>query len=159
MALFVHMFQNYSDKQNCDRGWWEYDPASNHIYDENHQNYGECIQHPKNEFIESDWDTIFKTKILDSSLPTGWIAPDGTFYGCAPFTHARLLNYLFNFKDSEQAELAGWVRLQEFCITSQNQRTIPSDECIAVVAPYGITTKQAYTLLKKGYSIDPSMLR
>lgn len=59
------------------------------------------------EIIESTWDDILykqALKKLDSSKTTGWIAPDGTFYGCDPEDHWEVAEFILNSTERELEE-------------------------------------------------------
>ena len=59
------------------------------------------------EIIESTWDEILyeaALKKLDSSKITGWIASDGTFYGCDPTDHWEIAERILNSTERELEE-------------------------------------------------------
>ena len=71
--------------------------------------------HPKedDEIIESTWDDILykqAIKKLDPSKITGWIAPDGTFYGCDYQDHWRVAEIILNSSERDLEE-HGYCRI------------------------------------------------
>lgn len=65
------------------------------------------------EIIESTWDEILyeaALKKLDSSKITGWIAPDGTFYGCDPTGHWEVAEFILHCNERE-LEKRGYCRI------------------------------------------------
>jgi hypothetical protein len=48
--------------------------------------------------------------LLDPNCDTGWVAPDGTFYGCADNAHDDLALALLR-KDVRDLEREGWIRV------------------------------------------------
>ncbi len=56
---------------------------------------------------ELDWnDTI----ILNNNLKTGWLSPDGKFYGCKEYQHG-MQAVLIHKKDEFELEQEGWIRI------------------------------------------------
>jgi len=56
---------------------------------------------------ELDWnDTI----ILDKTLRTGWLSPEGKFFGCKEYQHGMQAKIIHN-KDEFQLEQEGWIRI------------------------------------------------
>ena len=109
--LFVHEFAEYGDGSVHDNGWWEYDPISERVYNRN-GGYHYLHHRPEEEIIESTWDEILARTIRQDSYTTGWIAPDGEFFGCAPMDHLRLAEYYLKVKE-EQLEENGWIKITE----------------------------------------------
>lgn len=65
------------------------------------------------EIIESTWDEILyeaALKKLDSSKITGWIAPDGTFYGCDPTDHWEVAEFILHCSERE-LEKRGYCKI------------------------------------------------
>ena len=50
--------------------------------------------------------------IRDDSQITGWLAPDGEFFGCAPTDYLDLENYVIK-KDARLLEKEGWIKIYE----------------------------------------------
>lgn len=56
---------------------------------------------------ELDWnDTI----ILNNKLRTGWLSPEGRFYGCKEYQHGMQAKIIHN-KDEFSLEKEGWIRI------------------------------------------------
>lgn len=109
--LFVHEFMEYGDGTVRDNGWWEYDPDTEKVYNRN-GGWHDYRHRPEEEIIESTWEDILARTIRDDSCVTGWIAPDGEFFGCDPMDHARMAEYYL--KTTEQyLEDDGWIKITE----------------------------------------------
>ena len=91
---FLHEYLYYDNGKTIDNGYWEIDGdrlvnacGGWHPYDPS----------PDDEIIESDWDYINWLRAKDAisdKYTTGWIAPDGTFYGCDYQNHHYVAEYL-----------------------------------------------------------------
>lgn len=111
MPLFVHEFMEYGDGSVHDNGWWEYDPDTEKVYNRN-GGYHYLHHRPEEEIIESTWEDILAETIRDDDCITGWIAPDGTFYGCDPMDHIRLAEYYLKTNE-EKLENEGWIKITQ----------------------------------------------
>lgn len=60
---------------------------------------------PDDEIIELDsWADLIRLTIKDDTQITGWIAPNGDFYGCRYSNHADLAEYLLGATEEELEE-------------------------------------------------------
>ena len=109
--FFVHEYIEYGDGSVHDNGWWEYDPVSERVYNRN-GGYHYLHHRPEEEIIESTWDEILARTIRQDDYTTGWIAPDGEFFGCAPMDHLRLAEYYLKVEE-EQLEENGQIKITE----------------------------------------------
>lgn len=109
--LFVHEFMEYNDGSVRENGWWEYNPDTETVYNRN-GGWHTYHHRPEEEIIESTWDEILARTIRDDSCITGWIAPDGEFFGCAPMDHVRLAQYYLKTTE-EHLEQEGWIKITE----------------------------------------------
>ena len=104
---FLHEYNVLPNGTAVDNGWWEIrgDRCVNmrgagHPY----------TPSPNDEIKESTWDKIIAETVRDDSEKTGWISPDGEFFGCAPMDHDSLAWYVIG-KTQRELELAGWCKI------------------------------------------------
>lgn len=113
MALFVHEFIDFPNAKNVDNGWWEYDKELGRVYNSvgGGHNY---TPHPLNVFIEGTWDTVMREDLLlhRNDYITGWIAPDGEFFGCSAMGHRDVAEYVFG-KTERELEDSGYLKVYE----------------------------------------------
>ena len=109
MAQFLHEYSRYPNGKIIDNGWWEI--RGNRLYNRRggHHDYTPM---PDDEIREATWDEIVREEIVDNTKTTGWIAPDGTFYGCSTQDHSLVAQYVFN-SDERSLERAGYVKIYE----------------------------------------------
>ena len=143
---FVHEFVDYPSQKNVDNGIWEYENSICYNRFGGHHSYTE---HPLNKFFTADsWDDVLKYTIRDDTQITGWLAPDGTFYGCAPMDHMALEDHVIQ-RDASELENEGWIKIYK---NSMNMRMFHDEE----LPPYDYlgahypTPQQQEVLLKKG---------
>lgn len=106
---FLHEFLHYGNGTVIDNGYWEID--GDYLY-----NFAGGRHHytpsPNDEIIESDWAEVrrlnAKAAISDNHT-TGWIAPDGTFYGVSYQDHHLVAEYL-GMTEGEM-ENSGYVKI------------------------------------------------
>ena len=158
MPLFVHEFVNYSNPapeyQNVDNGWWEYDPELGKVYNRNGGWHMYC-HHPMEEIIESTWSEIFKKTLRDDSLKTGWISPDGEWFGCAAQAHALFAEeYLESYE--EKLEEQGWVKVTEipYFLRHMDPNTFAEPYEYCNTSEF-LTEAQKITLLNHNISLHP----
>lgn len=96
--------------------WYEYDSTSpefaTRIIDEEFsENFLVDIRDLEkaeaNRKEELDWNN---TIILDNRYKTGWISPDGVFYGCEAYYHKKQAR-LVHKKHETKLEEEGWIRI------------------------------------------------
>jgi hypothetical protein len=63
----------------------------------------------KEEFIDANRRDVYSYLIKPKS-DYGWLAPDGTFYGCKFASHSDVACFYFD-KDEEVLEKEGWVKV------------------------------------------------
>ncbi len=116
-----------------DNGWWRIDgnmlvnPCGGfHIY----------IPSPDDEIIEADdWNDITRLTVRDDSQTTGWLSPDGEFYGCKYSEHADLAECYIG-KTERELEILGWVKIyydpltKKYSYTYENELTNKQREII-----------------------------
>ena len=90
----------------------------------------------------SDWTDLDWSCLLSRKSSVGWIAPDGTWFGCEPRNHA-LLAELFLKSDEKTLEQKGWVKVYRDWTTRKLDW---------YVKDFIVTQDQAKTLRKKGFA-------
>ena len=60
-----------------------------------------------NSFNELDWSD---TRVFSDRYKTGWLSPDGKFYGCSYEAHLFQAKYLHN-KSEREMEESGWIKI------------------------------------------------
>lgn len=113
MAIFVHEFVDYPNVKNIDNGWWEYDEELGRVYNlmGGWHNY---TPHPLNIFIKGTWEDVMREDLLlhRNDYVTGWIAPDGEFFGCSAMGHRDVAEYIFG-KTERELEDSGYLKIYE----------------------------------------------
>ena len=111
---------------------------------------------PDDEIIESDWDTVERQYYLDKQdAEYGWIAPDGTFYGCEYEDHAHCIYAISNMYET-QAEEAGWIKIYRDAIMASwhPEHTNVFDGYYYIDANVKMTSEQKKTLYQRGFKIE-----
>ena len=117
---FVHEFVDYPNHKNVDNGWWEYDEITNKCYNVA-GGWHFYHLHPKDEFIEGTWDDvlIYDFNLHRDDYITGWISPEGDFFGCSPQEHSRVAEYIYGMTEREM-ENSGYIKVYELPIWMRN---------------------------------------
>ena len=55
-------------------------------------------------------------KYRDDSEKTGWISPDGEFWGCGPQDHYKLATIDLGRNDETDLEAEGWIKIYTYPI-------------------------------------------
>lgn len=63
----------------------------------------------KEEFIDANRKDVY-SYLINPKSDCGWLAPDGTFYGCDYASHSDVACLYFN-KDDVALEKEGWVKI------------------------------------------------
>ena len=108
MAKFLHEYFEWGGKKH-DNGWWEID--GDYLYNK----FGGRHKYVPTEddiIRECEWDDIIRETVIKDDEITGWIAPDGTFYGCNPRDHRDVAVYLFGCEEAE-LENRGFCKIYE----------------------------------------------
>ena len=117
---FVHEFVDYPNHKDVDNGWWEYDDVLRRCYNSmgGWHNYH---PHPKDTIIEGTWDDVIVAdlKLNKDSYITGWISPEGDFFGCSPQNHSKVAEYIYNCNERE-LEQKGFIKIYELPIVLRN---------------------------------------
>ena len=151
---FLHEFLEYNDGTTRDNGWWEID--GNRLYN---INGGWHDYNPSSDdiIIEADgWDDIPMDYLLDDEAITGWVAPDGKFYGCNPEEHILIAEKVLKSSES-MLENQGYVKIYMnpgYLIYAMKQKgySISAYEFLSVKGH--ITEAQRITLERKGFDVE-----
>jgi hypothetical protein len=99
-----------------DNFWWEYDPKTPRnnatVYNMGLGQMTKLNLTNKKIVEANDWkDLNWKgTKLWDNTVKTGWLAPDGTFYGCKTELHITQAKIVHK-KSESQLEQEGFVKI------------------------------------------------
>lgn len=154
MALFVHEFVDYPNLKNHDNGWWEFDENTQKVYNRN-GGWHELHYHPMNEFKEMTWDEVIAMDVRDDTCYTGWVSPDGTWYGCEPMDHELMARCYFKTTE-EKLENEGWIKVTEIpsYLLAMAPDVYPDRYEYHFFNPYGYITKaQEKTLAEHGIEL------
>lgn len=150
---FLREFVDYPSQKDVYNGIWEYENGICYNRFGGHHDYKE---HPLSEFFTADnWDDVLKYTIRDDTQITGWLAPDGTFYGCAPMDHMYLEDHVLQ-RDATELEDEGWIKIYENPInmrvhhSSEYGEDLPQYDYLGMHYP---TQQQKEVLLKKGLTL------
>lgn len=145
---FLHEFLTHRDGTKQDNGYWE-------IRDNRLVNaaggWHDYYPSPDDEIFESNWETVKKLNFLQyfkdhKNVETGWIAPDGTFYGTGWMDHWMVAEY-FDTTESD-LEDKGFIKIYHNPLWPTT-----GDEYEYVYTRYHITQAQIDTLEKKGFTV------
>ena len=107
----MKLIHEYNDDGTVDNGWWEFDGS--YCYNR----YGG--RHPyapglHDEIVESSWEEVLRDDFLKhkDEFITGWLAPNGDFFGCAPEDHWDMAKYVFG-KTERELEDSGYLKIYE----------------------------------------------
>ena len=109
---FVHEYNDYPNAKNVDGGIWEYNNGKCYNRYGGHHDYR---PHPLDVFFEEDsWSDVIRIQLITNKdkYITGWISPNGGFFGCAPEDHDDVARYIFN-KTQTELENAGYIKVYE----------------------------------------------
>lgn len=88
--------------------WREYNPETNEIVGESGYFDISNFETMQAESVHDlDWNG---TVVLNKKLRTGWLNPEGEFFGCEPWCH-KLQAQIIHRSDERKLEEGGWVRI------------------------------------------------
>lgn len=150
MALFLHEYRHYQDGSAYDNGWWEI--KGNLLVNRvgGHHSY---VPREDDEIRECEWEDIIREIVQDDTQITGWISPDGKFYGCRPTDHMELAEYVIGH-DERTLEKMGYVKIFEH--SRYLRRDIPGLPKFDFLRTDGknISEGQRRILEEKGFKVD-----
>lgn len=151
---FLHEYLEYNDGTIRDNGWWEIDgnklyniKGGFHYYDPS----------PNDIIIEADgWDDVpLEDFLCDDTAITGWIAPDGKFYGCDPMDHDLIASRVLHSSE-EDLEEKGYVKIFRnpgYLVYIMREKGYDIDVYEFLGRSHLLTEAQKITLAMKGF--DP----
>ena len=151
---FLHEYFKHNDGTIYDNGWWEID--GNRLYN---INGGWHDYNPSSDdiIIEADgWDDIPMDYLLDDEAITGWIAPDGKFYGCNPEEHMLIAEKVLKSSES-MLENQGYVKIYMnpgYLIYAMKQKGYNISTYEFLSTKGHITEAQRVTLEHKGFDVE-----
>ena len=86
-----------------------------------------------------DWND---TLILSKKLRTGWLSPEGRFYGCEPWCH-RLQAELIHERTERELEEEGWVRIT-YTPTQSGEKVMSAGFCSSDETIYPTSAQLSY---------------
>ena len=132
--------------------WWKYDeatPANDATIVSNsgvrmcNIDISNLQQQKANSFFELDW---LNTPVFSSKYKTGWLSPDGTFFGCDYHFHDDQA-FLIHKKDEQKLENDGWIKISydfvkngidsnklEAFFNSNDEMVYPTNKQLAYIA-------------------------
>lgn len=104
LKTFIHEVVDYPNAKGIDNGWWELGDDG-YVYNLNGGRHNYVAKDEK-ERKQSTWDDITKDYLLAKAdgYDTGWLAPDGHFYGCDYMNHSLFARYVFNTDERDLEE-------------------------------------------------------
>lgn len=109
---FLHEYLEYPNGKVIDNGYWEI--CGKRLYNRR-GGFHKYVPQEGDEIIESTWPEIIRKSLMDKmddSMITGWIAPDGTFFGCSSQDHADFAEYVLGH-DEFTLEKNGYCKIFE----------------------------------------------
>ena len=151
---FLHENMKYNDGTVRDNGWWEID--DNRLYNFR-GGWHFYTPSPNDIIIEADsWDDIPMDYLLDDNAITGWVAPDGKFYGCDSEEHELIAERVLKMSET-MLEDQGYVKIFRnpgYLIYTMRQQGYDISTYEFVGARTRLTDAQRITLEHKGFDVD-----
>lgn len=108
---FLHAFSRYSNGDVVDNGYWEIKGDYIENYDGGRTSY---TPSPDDKIVYYDsWKSLYYHTVRDDTQITGWIAPNGEFFGCAPQNHRLMTLFYFGESDERALEKKGYIKIYE----------------------------------------------
>ena len=108
---FVHKYEKNDEGKLLDGGIWLLDKGLCYNRKGGYHHY---TPNELDEIFDADsWGDIIKQEMLakKNDYTTGWIAPDGEFFGCAPEDHYDMAIYVLGANTESELEDAGWLKV------------------------------------------------
>lgn len=109
---FIHEYDDYPGQKNVDNGIWEFDGTFCYNRNGGHHIY---TPHPMDKKFEAEsWDEVLKAELLANryKYTTGWISPNGAFFGCDVEDHDDMARYVLG-QSQTTLERSGWIKVYE----------------------------------------------
>lgn len=106
--------------------WWEYNPnlpiTNTTLYNDGMGRSSDIdISGLETTIAESRSDlNWYGTEVYDNSYKTGWVSPEGKFYGCDYRRHLAQARYVHG-KNEEQLESEGWLKISYKIVHTKTQ--------------------------------------
>jgi len=155
---FLHEYLTYQNGVVIDNGWWLIDGC--HLVN---RNGGYHIYTPSDTdiIVEKDgWNDVLRDTIRDDSNVTGWIAPDGEFFGCSAMDHELIASILFDM-DEVTMEKMGYIKVYEIPYQTIIQMTMNGTKAHryeAIITRIMASEAQIATLKSKGFTQETNTL-
>ena len=110
LKTFIHEIVDYPNAKGIDNGWWELGDDG-YVYNRNGGRHNYVAKNEK-ERKKATWDDITKDYLLAEAdkYDTGWLAPNGHFYGCDYMNHGLFADYVFKV-DERDLEKKGYCKI------------------------------------------------
>lgn len=113
MKKYLHEFLKFSNGTIRDNGWWEID--GDRLLNEfggwhDYQPEEDDVIVEAKDYLDLRNKVDFSYLIKNDSK-YGWLAPDGTFYGCDSQEHNELAVLYFKKDDEEELEEEGYLKI------------------------------------------------
>lgn len=104
LKTFIHEVVDYPNAKGIDNGWWELGDDG-YVYNRNGGRHSYVAKKEK-ERKQATWDDITKDYLLAEvdKYDTGWLAPDGRFYGCDYMNHSLFAEFVFKTNERDLEE-------------------------------------------------------
>lgn len=162
---FLHERWTDRHRETHDNGYWLIDTDEEPVDGEEYKVYnaaggyhywtcGKQYPDEQNEVVVADgWDDLDNSALLTPTSRIGWLAPDGTFYGCQYWQHNLIAERVIR-KTEIEMENEGWVKMYK----SQLLPFDPPDYYICRNSEHPdnlLTEAQVKVLDEKGYTVRP----
>lgn len=164
MPWFLHERRIIRNGEIVDNGHWLIDTDEEPIPGEEYKVYnaaggyhywtcGKEYSDEKNDVVfAKGWDELDNSALLTPTSRIGWLAPDGTFYGCQYWQHQLIADRVIH-KTEIEMENEGWVKMyksQLFPFDPPEYYVCRNSEHINY-----LTDEQVKVLSEKGYEVRP----
>lgn len=117
MPHFLHEVITHNDGRKLNNGYWELEyyaePGTEiRVFNEMGGFHYHIIQEDDDIIYAESRRDLDHSFLLDPNSELGWLAPDGTFYGCAYYDHENVAYYVLK-SSSMELEEKGWVKIYE----------------------------------------------
>ncbi len=126
--------------------WWEVE--NNRVY--NPDGGGYRYLNKNLPIVEADdWNSLDWSCLLDKDSKIGWIAPDGTWFGCDIRNQAKVAERFLKSSE-DKLETTGWVKVFRSWLTRSRDWYVKG---------MVVTKAQAKTLFEKGFIVDDFQIK
>ena len=157
MPYYLHEWQHFKDTK-VNNGYWELECYAD--VGEEVKVFNELGGYHYHTIRENDEIVYARSRrdldhsfLLDPNSDLGWLAPDGTFYGCAYFAHEDVAYYVLKSSSAELEE-KGYVKIYEsrlFGLGRNYYLGQPSHRTTQYMTRNFLTQPQIDWLLEHGY--------